>query len=98
MDTNLTYTHTYLEDEDSIYYDRFILAKNLFDLREFKKCAYTLKFYRTDLKNQEPMFLYHYALFLHGDMKKEENKYLIDHSSGNFNFKTRCSYYERPNN
>ena len=89
MDPSLTFDQIYEENADSEHYDKMILARNLFDLRELKKCAYVLKDYKNDLNNQDMMFLHYYSLFLHGAMKKEENKYLIDHSEGKLIFEAK---------
>lgn len=47
----------------------------MFDLREFKKCAYVLKSYQNDSKFQSAIFLHTYSLFMGGEMKKEEEYY-----------------------
>ena len=51
-------------------------ARDLFDLREFKRCAFVLKPYlSTGNPNQSVIFLHYYALFMYGDIRKEEEQY-----------------------
>jgi hypothetical protein len=48
-----------------------LLAKNLFELREYKKCAHLLKDYRGQFPtNQSLIFYYHYSLWMSGLIRK----------------------------
>lgn len=49
-----------------------MIARNLFDLREYKKCAYLLKDFINNSEYQPAIFLYYYSLFLAGEIRKEE--------------------------
>jgi anaphase-promoting complex subunit 8 len=49
-----------------------MVARNLFDLREFKKCSNLLKDSIDDPANQSAIFLYYYSLFMAGEIRKEE--------------------------
>lgn len=48
-----------------------MLAKSLFDLREFKKCANSLRECVGE-HNQQAIFLYYYSLYMFGEVRKEE--------------------------
>lgn len=77
-----------LEDEDitnymsfnKVFYERrteatdaLNLARILFDLKEYRKCAHVLKPFATT-KHQSALFLRNYSLFLvHEQQKEEEN-------------------------
>lgn len=52
--------------------DVLMLARNLFDLREYKKCAHLLKDFAKEGKFHQAAFLYFYSLYLHGEMWSEE--------------------------
>ena len=52
-----------------------MVARNLFDLREFKKCANLLKNYIHSPANQSAIFLYYYSLFMFGEIRKEEEMF-----------------------
>lgn len=54
-----------------------MVAKSLFDLREFKKCANMLKDI-VSTNNQQGVFLYYYSLYMYGEMKKEEEMFEND--------------------
>lgn len=71
-DTSFQFNKVFMEDYTNPVYNKIIVARNLFDLREFKKCSDLLKPYASDTNNQTAMFLYHYSLFMHGDLRKEE--------------------------
>ena len=58
--------------------DILLVAKSLFDLREFKKCASMLKDVVAFAENQQAIFLYYYSLYLYGEMKKEEEMFEND--------------------
>ena len=47
------------------------LARTLFDLREYRKCAHLLKPFATP-KYQSALFLHSYALYLISEQTKEE--------------------------
>jgi len=49
-------------------------ARDLFDLREYKRCAYLLKPHKS-IGNQSVIFLYYYSLFMYGDIRKVEEQY-----------------------
>jgi hypothetical protein len=51
--------------------DSMNLARVLFDLREYRKCAHTLKPFAT-IKNQSALFLHNYAIYLVSEQSKEE--------------------------
>jgi hypothetical protein len=53
-----------------------LLAKNLFELREYKKCWSMLKDYRSQYpQNQSLIFYYYYSLWMSGLIRKEEEIY-----------------------
>jgi anaphase-promoting complex subunit 8 len=53
-----------------------LLAKNLFELREYKKCANMLKEHRSRHPfNQSLIFYYYYSLWMSGLIRKEEELY-----------------------
>ena len=53
-----------------------LLAKNFFELREYKKCSHLLKDYRVQFpKNQSLIFYYYYSLWMSGLIRKEEEIY-----------------------
>ena len=53
-----------------------LLIKNLFELREYKKCASILKEYRFRYPdNQSIIFYYYYSLWMNGLIRKEEEIY-----------------------
>lgn len=53
-----------------------LLAKNLFELREYKKCSHILKDYRSVYpNNQSLIFYYCYSLWMSGLIRKEEEIY-----------------------
>ncbi len=60
--------------------DALMLARNLFDLREYKKCAHLLK-EKVWQGSPEVDFLYHYSLWVFGQFRKEEQVY-EDEGSG----------------
>ena len=49
-----------------------LVARGLFDLREYKKCAFLLKDFITNADYQAAIFLYYYSLYLAGEIRKEE--------------------------
>jgi len=51
--------------------DILMFARDLFDLREFKRCKFVLKPYLST-GNQSVIFLYYYSLFMYGDIRKLE--------------------------
>jgi len=51
--------------------DILMFARDLFDLREFKRCQFVLKPYLST-GNQSVIFLYYYSLFMYGDIRKLE--------------------------
>ena len=53
-----------------------LLIKNLFELREYKKCSHLLKEYRLRYPdNQSVIFYYYYSLWMNGLIRKEEEIY-----------------------
>lgn len=52
-----------------------LVARNLFDLREFKKCSNLLKDQMENQKNQTVIFLYYYSLYMAGEIRKEEEMF-----------------------
>ena len=53
-----------------------LLAKNLFELREYKKCSQMLKDYRQKFpEDQSVIFYYYYSLWMSGLIRKEEEIY-----------------------
>lgn len=53
-----------------------LLVKNLFELREFKKCIHLLKDYRARFPdNQSVIFYYYYCIWMNGLIRKEEEIY-----------------------
>jgi len=55
--------------------DAVMLASNLFDLREFKKCAFVVSKYAKNPAYQSAIFMHYYSLFLAGEIRKEEEMY-----------------------
>lgn len=73
-DTSYHFDKVYqLEDDDS--YDAVLLARNLFDLREFKNCAHMVSKFAKNPKYQSAIFLHYYSLFMAGEIRKEEEMY-----------------------
>lgn len=70
-DQSYKFDKVYQESYDDSY-DALLIARNLFDLREFKKCAHLIKDYAKNPKYQSAMFLYYYSLFMNGELRKEE--------------------------
>lgn len=68
--------------------DAVMLARNLFDLREFKKCAFVVSKYAKNPVYQSAIFMHYYSLFLAGEIRKEEEMYengiLVDISNNLF--------------
>ena len=81
LDTAYTFEKIFYEDASDPCFNKLIVARNLYDLREFKKCTDLLKPYAMDTNQQAAMFLYHYSLFMHGDMRKEEEYFETSKSS-----------------
>ena len=52
--------------------DALNLARSLFDLREYRKCAHILKPYASE-KYQSALFLHNYSLYLVSEYQKEED-------------------------
>lgn len=53
-----------------------LLIKNLFELREYKKCSHLLKEYRLRYPdNQSVIFYYYYSVWMNGLIRKEEEIY-----------------------
>jgi len=73
-DTSYSFDKVYQEKYDDSY-DAVMLARNLFDLREFKKCAHLVARYAKNPAYQSAIFLYYYSLFMAGEMRKEEEMY-----------------------
>ncbi|KAL7750746.1 anaphase-promoting complex component apc8 [Sorochytrium milnesiophthora] len=53
-------------------YDRYVLAKQYFDLREFERCMHTLQRDNAVVDHPKSLFLLYYARFLDGERQKEE--------------------------
>jgi anaphase-promoting complex subunit 8 len=51
--------------------DALNLARSLFDLREYRKCAHLLRKIANP-KNQSALFLHNFALFQVSELNKEE--------------------------
>lgn len=61
------------EDREPDIESVLLLAKNLFELREYKKCSHILKDYRGQYPhNQSLIFYYCYSLWMSGLIRKEE--------------------------
>ena len=71
---------TYIEEMNDSS-DTLGLARTLFDLREYRKCAFLLKPFAIP-KYQPAMFLYYYASYLLSEQACAEEIY---ESGGNFN-------------
>jgi anaphase-promoting complex subunit 8 len=65
LDTSYQFDKIYIEKYDKST-DVLMIARNLFDLREYKKCAYLLKDFISNSEYQPAIFLYYYSLFLAG--------------------------------
>lgn len=68
--TNSTFNKVYFEKPNEST-DFLNLARTLFDLREYRKCAHFIKPFANS-KNQQALFLYHYSLYLVSEQQKEE--------------------------
>ena len=55
--------------------DAVMLARNLFDLREFRKCAFAVSKYAKNPAFQSAIFMHYYSLYLAGEIRKEEEMY-----------------------
>ena len=65
-----------LNEKDPEIESGLILIKNLFELREYKKCAFILKNYLQRFpNNQSIIFSYYYSLWMSGLIRKEEEIY-----------------------
>ena len=71
IDINYQYDKIFIEKYDKTS-DVLLVARGLFDLREYKKCAYLLKDFITNPDYQAAIFLYYYSLYLAGEIRKEE--------------------------
>ncbi|KAL4478389.1 hypothetical protein ABPG74_006624 [Tetrahymena malaccensis] len=80
IDNNYKFTKVYQEPSDETF-EALLVARNLFDLREFKKCAHILKDYAQNPKYQQCIFLYYYALYMAGEIRKEEEMFEEEQSS-----------------
>ena len=69
-----SYEKVYQEKVDESY-DAVLIARNLLDLREFKKCAHMVEKYRKNPAFQSAIFIHYYALFMSGEIRKEEEIY-----------------------
>jgi anaphase-promoting complex subunit 8 len=59
-----------------------LLIKNLFELREHKKCVHILKEYRLKYPdNQSVIFYYYYSIWRNGLIRKEEEIYENEQSN-----------------
>ena len=79
-DQNLRFGKVYREDLDSDAGDKLSLARDLYDLREFKKAAFIVREFAADPNHQDAMFIHHYALWMHGDMDMREKRYQQEYS------------------
>lgn len=70
-DQNYQFDKIFIEKYDKTS-DVLLVARGLFDLREYKKCAYLLKDFITNPEYQAAIFLYYYSLYLAGEIRKEE--------------------------
>ena len=50
-----------------------VVARNLYDLREFKKCSTLLQDQKDT--NEQAKFLHYYSLYMFGEMRKEEEMF-----------------------
>lgn len=82
VDSNSRFDKIYTEDLNNENGDKLELARNLYDLREFKKSSFILRDFKEDTQNQSHMFMFHYNLWIHGDIEKREKRYHneYDHS------------------
>lgn len=80
-DQAYNFNKTYFEDTASECFDELLLARDLFDLREFKKCSNLLKDFIQNPENQQAIFFYYYSLFMAGEIRKEEEMYENDSQS-----------------
>ncbi|KRX02888.1 hypothetical protein PPERSA_04091 [Pseudocohnilembus persalinus] len=80
-DHNYKFDKVYVEDVSDDCADALMLARSLFDLKEYKKCAHTLKEFIEDKANQPAIFLHYYSLYLSGEIRKEEELFENDQNS-----------------
>jgi hypothetical protein len=85
VDTNLSFDKKFDEDEVTTQYDKLILARNLYNLKELKKSAYILRDFSKDVTEQSCMFMHNYALYLHADMKMREERYQAEYEKSKQN-------------
>ena len=71
-DTSRSFKQMYRDDYDSPNADKLQLARTLYDTRELKRCAHVLKAYEVNPDCQSSLFLYNYALYMHGSQRREE--------------------------
>ena len=81
-DPTYQFDRIYMEKYDKST-DVLMLARNLFDLREFKKAAHMLKDFVKSGQYPQATFLYFYSLYLNGEMWSEEE---MLENGNNFNF------------
>lgn len=63
--------HVRVQDRETEIESVLLLAKNLFELREYKKCSHILKDYRAQFPhNQSLIFYYCYSLWMSGLIRK----------------------------
>lgn len=65
--------YTYSREFQTETNDYILIAKNLFDLREFKKCSSVLQSQIN--KSETAMFLHYYSQYMYGELRKEEEMF-----------------------
>ncbi|CAD8108126.1 unnamed protein product [Paramecium sonneborni] len=78
IQNNTDYTYQFLREFVPENNDIISVARNLFDLREFKKCASLVQ--NLIHKNESAMFLYYYSQYMYGELRKEEEMFENENS------------------
>jgi anaphase-promoting complex subunit 8 len=71
IDSSKSFTEVWRE-EDGPGIDELQMARSLYDSRELKRCAHVLKSAEGKPDCQASLFLYNYALYMHGSQRREE--------------------------
>ena len=70
-DNTLQFNKVFVDKQDLVS-DAIMLAKVLFEMREFRKAAFKLQEFVKNYENQSAIFIYYYSLFLLGEMQKDD--------------------------
>lgn len=81
VDSTLRFSKKWDEEEASPNYDKLLLARNLYDLRELRKSAHVLRDQAANIQDQSSMFMHNYAEWMHADMKMREERYQAEYET-----------------